>query len=169
LVRLDSTDGGREAVLALASVPSEPAHASLRHLSENPLGLIRQLEHRVQDLDSLRARTIARRQEAAQEAARARDALARPFKHGDDLQHARRQVHELAERMQHASSHPPGGEQDRTPMDDTSRDTPPTRSVDADPLPRPRPPAPPAFAPVPQMARHRDHPARQPPRREVER
>jgi hypothetical protein len=70
VVRLDYQHGGREAHVTVDGVPVEAAHAGLKHLQENPLGLVRQLEHRVQDLDGLRGRLLTRQQEAAQEGAR---------------------------------------------------------------------------------------------------
>src|ERR1019366_537200 len=51
VVRVDYQAGGREAVLALDGLAAEPAHATLTHLRENPLTLIRQLEHRIGDLE----------------------------------------------------------------------------------------------------------------------
>jgi hypothetical protein len=57
-------------------------------LAEQPLGMIRQLEHRVATLDELHARLDAERQAALTEAQRARDTLAGPFKHADALQAA---------------------------------------------------------------------------------
>ena len=81
MVRLDYEHGGREAYLALDGVPVEAAHATVTHLAENPLTLVRQLEHRIADLEGRRARTLVRQQEAAQEIARAREGLARPFKY----------------------------------------------------------------------------------------
>src|ERR1039458_10339493 len=85
VVRHDYTNGSKEAVLQLAGLPSEPAHATFQHVRENPLSLIRQLEHRLGDLDALKARTAAGRQDAISETLRARDALATPFKHADSL------------------------------------------------------------------------------------
>ena len=85
VVRRDYTNGSKEAVLQLAGLPSEPAHATFQHLHENPLSLIRQLEHRLGDLDALKARTEIERQDAISETLRARDALATPFKHADSL------------------------------------------------------------------------------------
>ncbi|WP_249011201.1 helicase-related protein [Conexibacter sp. DBS9H8] len=177
-IRLDYTDSAREAVITLVGVPCEPAHATLRHLSENPLGLVRQLEHRVQDLDALKARTTARQQEATQEAERAREALERPFKHTDDLQDARRQLHEITERMQNASSEMPGGGDLSPPAGTSTGDTSPARDPrDTSPgptmqvryPPRPRPPALSPPVPDPQAARHLDHRTRQTPARGAER
>jgi len=104
VIRLDHERGGREAHVILDGVPVEPAHASLKHLQENPLGLVRQLEHRVQDLDGLRRRLVARQQEAAQEGARAREALAQPFKHAEALSTAERKLTQIEEQMRGARS-----------------------------------------------------------------
>ncbi|MGO9789303.1 MAG: hypothetical protein ACLP8S_07220 [Solirubrobacteraceae bacterium] len=94
MIRIGHNHGGREALATLTDVPCESAHAPLKHLQESPLGLIRQLEHGVHDLDALRARTTARQREAAHEATRARNALTRPFQHAKDLQPARAALHE---------------------------------------------------------------------------
>ena len=99
VVRLDYQYGGREAHVTVDGVPVEEAHASLKHLAENPLGLVRQLEHRVQDLDGLRRRLLTRRQEAAQESVRAREALARPFKHTEALAAAERKLEQIEQQM----------------------------------------------------------------------
>jgi predicted O-linked N-acetylglucosamine transferase (SPINDLY family) len=154
--------------VTLAGVPCEPARASLKHLSENPLGLVRQLEHRVQDLDGLKARTIAKQQQAAQEAARAQEALGRPFKHTNDLHHARRQLHEISEQMQKATNHAPA-EHDVPPSppaaaastdytsDRDPRETSLGHAAQGRYPPRPRPAALSPLIPEPQAARHLDH------------
>ena len=99
VVRHDYTNGSKEAVLQLAGLPSEPAHATFQHVRENPLSLIRQLEHRLGDLDALKARTAAGRQDAISETLRARDALATPFKHADSLTTARQRVRKITSAM----------------------------------------------------------------------
>jgi hypothetical protein len=99
VVRLTYEHGGREAHVTLDGVPVDPAHATLKHLDENPLGLVRQLEHRVQDLDGLRGRLLTRQQGAAQEGARARVALAKPFKHTDAVAAAERKLKQIEQQM----------------------------------------------------------------------
>jgi hypothetical protein len=105
VVRIDYEHGGREAYLALDGIPLDAAHATVTHLAENPLTLVRQLEHRIADLEGRRARTLVRQQEAAQEIARAREGLARPFKYAEDLQAAQTQLAVITEQMQQAATH----------------------------------------------------------------
>jgi N12 class adenine-specific DNA methylase len=114
-VRSDYENGGREVVLEIDGIPCEPAHATLKHLAESPLTLVRQLEYRLADLEDRRGRTIVRQQEAAQEGVRARDGLERPFKHGDELGALRTELAAVIEQMQHAAIEhaadpPPEGE-----------------------------------------------------------
>ncbi|MGO9793943.1 MAG: hypothetical protein ACLP8S_31825 [Solirubrobacteraceae bacterium] len=94
MVSPDYRNGGRELVLTLEGIPVEPARAPLDHAQENPLTLIRQLEHRVTTLHERAERLRAEHQDAILEGRRAREALDRPFKHADDLKTAReRQTH----------------------------------------------------------------------------
>ena len=171
MIRIDHTHGDREAIATLTGVPCEPAHAPLKHLQENPLGLIRQLEHRVQDLDALRARTIAKAREAAQEAARAREAIGRPFKHAADLQRARDELQQITEQMKNASIQATEGNDTppaptATTDDNTSNpqdDQPVPRRISGAPTDRRHPltrPLPPAISPQlsqPESARPWDH------------
>ncbi|MGO9959168.1 MAG: helicase-related protein, partial [Solirubrobacteraceae bacterium] len=133
VVKVDYTDGGREAFLAVDGIPADAAHATLRHLNETPLTLVRQVEHRIADLEDRRSRTIVHRQEAAQEAARAREGLARPFKYGEDLQAARAKLVAIIEQM-HAAAAPEPAADDTTVaaarhdvarVDDVAKESPP--------------------------------------------
>ena len=99
-VKIDYENGGREAYLALDGVPGDPAHATLRHLSESPLTLVRQLEHRLTSLEDRRAKTLVAQQEAAQDVERAREGLDRPFKHAEALKTARAQLQTISEQLQ---------------------------------------------------------------------
>jgi hypothetical protein len=108
VVKIDYAGGGREAFLTLAGVPAEAAHAALTHLNETPLTLVRQVEHRITDLEGRRSRTIVGRHEAAQEAARAREGLQRPFKYSEQLQAKRAELVSITERMQAAAAAPAG-------------------------------------------------------------
>jgi len=127
VVRHDYQHGGREAHLSLDGVPVDAAHATLTHLSENPLTLVRQLEHRLGDLENRRARTIVGQQEAAQEVVRAREGLERPFRYGEELPAARAELVSITEAMQNAA-----GANAAAAASDTS------------PGPEPQPPAAPA-------------------------
>jgi TolA-binding protein len=142
VVRLDYEHGGREAYLALDGIPVEAAHATVTHLAENPLTLVRQLEHRIADLEGRRARMMVRQQEAAQEIARAREGLARPFKYAEDLQAAATQLAVITEQMQQAatraapasddttSARPARVESDGSPLEDVSDTSPATADGD---------------------------------------
>jgi N12 class adenine-specific DNA methylase len=109
MTRHDTATGIREGVLILHGVPgTQPAHAPLSQLNANPLGLIQQLEHRVNSLPELRQTTATRQQAAQQEAARAREALQRPFKYADQLDAAARRLAEINQQMtdrQDATAH----------------------------------------------------------------
>jgi N12 class adenine-specific DNA methylase len=105
---------GREAHLLLDGIPAEQAHATLDQLAGNPLTLVRQLENRVGDLEGRRARALVARQEAGQEAQRARDGLKQPFPHGEPLRASRAELAALVEQMR-ASSPAPSVEPDTEP------------------------------------------------------
>jgi N12 class adenine-specific DNA methylase len=108
-VKVDFEHGGREAYLAFDGVPGDSAHATLRHLTESPLALVRQLEYRLSSLEDRRAKTLVAQQEAAQDVVRAREGLERPFKHAEDLKNAKAQLAAISEQMQ-ASTRPPTSE-----------------------------------------------------------
>ena len=100
MTRYDTVNGLCEGVLVLRDVPgAQPAHAPLSQRNVNPLGLIAQLEHRVNSLAELRQDTATRQQAAEQEAGRAREALGRPFKYADQLAAAARRVAEINQQM----------------------------------------------------------------------
>ena len=107
MTRHDTVTGLREGVLVLRDVPgAPPAHATLSQLTVNPLGLIAQLEHRVNSLAELRQSTATRQQAAEQEAVRAREALARPFKYAEQLTGAARRLAEINQQMTNRPSAP---------------------------------------------------------------
>ena len=150
VVGLDYQHGGREAHVSVDGVPVEAAHASLKHLQENPLGLVRQLEHRVQDLDGLRGRLLTRQQEAAQEGVRAREALAKPFKHTDALAAAERKIEQIEQQIrgapaQEVSAPPSASTDDVWPGPGTRVPPPPPRWT---PPVAPRMPAAPLSTPA---------------------
>ena len=107
VVKVDYVNGGREAYLALEGVPAEWAHATLKHLGESPLTLLRQLEHRIADLEERRTRTIVSRQQAAQDIARAREGLERPFKYAAELHARRTELATITEQMRAAAQSAP--------------------------------------------------------------
>lgn len=100
VIRVDHQAGTREATFCLDGLPAEPARLTLRHLRESPLSLIRQLEHRVADLDDLRGRVESARAAADAEAERSREALTRPFKHVEELRGASARIEEIRAAMQ---------------------------------------------------------------------
>ena len=117
VVKVDYVNGGREAHLALEGVPGEAAHATLRHLGESPLTLLRQLEHRIGDLEQRRTRTIVSRQQAAQDIARAREGLERPFKYAAELQARRAELATITEQMRAAAQSAPASADTSPPAD----------------------------------------------------
>ena len=152
VVRLNYEHRGREAHVTLDGLAVDPAHATLKHLDENPLGLLRQLEYRVQDLDSLRRRLLTRQQEAAQEGVRAREALAKPFKHAEALTAAERKLDQIRQQMrgspaQKVSAPPSASTHDMRPGPGT-RVPPPTPSWTPPPRAAPRTPAAPLSTPA---------------------
>ncbi len=75
-------------------------------LAQQPVGMIRQLEHRVGTLDELHARLDGERHAALREAQRARDTLAGAFKHADALQATQSAVKRIKAAMAQPQ-HPP--------------------------------------------------------------
>ncbi|MGO9954738.1 MAG: helicase-related protein [Solirubrobacteraceae bacterium] len=122
MVSPDYRAGGRELVLTLEGLAVEPARAPLDHAEENPLTLIRQLEHRVTTLDQRAERLRAERQDAILEGQRAREALDRPFKYGEELQAARAALVSIIEQMQAAAAAPEPAADDSTVAAPASRD-----------------------------------------------
>ena len=116
---------------------AQPAHATLSQPNANPLGLIQQLEHRVNTLVELRQSTATRRQAAEQEAARAHEALQRPFKYADQLDAAARRVAEINQQMTNRQS---AGSAPRDADASTQTPDPPTVTDQAPPW-CPPPPA----------------------------
>jgi hypothetical protein len=157
--RSDYADGGREVVLEIDGIPCEPAHATLRHLAESPLALVRQLEYRLADLEDRRGRTIVRQQEAAQESVRAREALDGPFKHGDDLEALRKELAAVIEQMRQAGLERAADPPQEGPAAPTLDETAQTALMD-----RELPPAqPPRHGRRPDRRPLRDQPRQRPP------
>ena len=71
--------------LSIRGVPAQPATLYLDDVREDAMSLVRQLEHRVGDLPALAERVEAAGVKAADEAARAQQALSQPFKHANAL------------------------------------------------------------------------------------
>jgi hypothetical protein len=99
--RQDAGTGEPELMVWLTGIPrQDPAHASLEHAQSNPLSLIRQLEHRVEDLSALAARLAEDRERALADDRQAREALAQPFKHATELAAAKATVLAIKHQMQ---------------------------------------------------------------------
>jgi len=87
-VRYSVVDEVREAQLGFDGLPGNLAHTTLPEARKDPLKVIRQLESRANNLDTLRAKTIANRASTEAEAERARSAIGVPFKHAGALSEA---------------------------------------------------------------------------------
>jgi hypothetical protein len=87
-VRYSVADDVREARLVFDGLPINTAYATLTEAQEDPQKLIRQLESRVNNLDALRAKTVANRASVQAEGERAQAAIGTPFKHADPLAEA---------------------------------------------------------------------------------
>ncbi|MGA2162919.1 MAG: helicase-related protein, partial [Solirubrobacteraceae bacterium] len=87
-VRYSVVDDAREAQLSFEGLPSTPTRTTLPEAHGDPLSVIRRLESRANNLDTLRAKTIANRTGAEVEAERARSAIGAPFKHAGVLEEA---------------------------------------------------------------------------------
>jgi N12 class adenine-specific DNA methylase len=140
MVSPDYRNGGRELVLTLEGLAVEPARAALDHAHANPLTLIRQLEHRITTLHERAERLRAERQDAILEGQRAREALARPFKHSAQLADALARVQAITEQMRAAEAQPKPPPQPTAPA--LTRDS----SIRT---PQPPPPSPPIPSPPP--------------------
>jgi len=106
--------------LALRGVPTQPAVLGLDVVRQDPISLVRQLERRIQNLPALAERVDVAGVAAAEEAARAQQGLAQPFKHADALKAATVRSSEIAIEMQNRqaptaapeAATPSGGAQD---------------------------------------------------------
>ena len=81
-------DEVREVRVGLDGLPGSTAHTTLPEAHTDPLKVIRQLESRVNGLDTLRAKTVAERASTQSETERARSAIGVPFKHAAALTEA---------------------------------------------------------------------------------
>ena len=106
-IRGDS-HGRAVAELTLHGLPAAPATLPRGELANSAMSLVRQLEHRVENLPALADRLHGHRQAALAERAAAREQLARPFKYADQLADARSQQQRieqtLAQRHTHAAA-----------------------------------------------------------------
>ena len=157
--RYDTITGLREGVLVLHGIPgTQAAHAPLSQLNVNPLGLIQQLEHRVNGLAELRQATATRKQAAEQEAGRAREGLQRPFKYADQLAAASRRLADINQQMterqdtQAREQHAQAVNGDQSPSSDPSEITVPVAPA-GPPPPTPARAEVPSRRPVPPVTR----------------
>jgi hypothetical protein len=104
-VIVDRHDASRAVRFELRDLPAEKAQRTIRELVDQPIGMVRQLEHRVATLHDLNARLERERDAALEEATRARETLGRPFKHSDALRDATEEVERIKGKMR-ASDQP---------------------------------------------------------------
>jgi N12 class adenine-specific DNA methylase len=135
-IAVDRYDGSRTVQFELHDLPAEKAQRSMVELVGQPIGMIRQLEHRVSSLPDLQARLEADRDVAVREAKRARDSLQGPFKHAQALTAARETVKRIQAAMQEQqepkrelpalasrdTSHSPASDPDTTAADRRAAD-----------------------------------------------
>jgi N12 class adenine-specific DNA methylase len=88
-VSAGSLSGSRDVLAGFDGLPCPPAHGTLDVVQHEPLTLIRQLEARLNGLETLRAKTVAAKAGAQTERQRAQGAIGAPFKHADALEQAR--------------------------------------------------------------------------------
>jgi hypothetical protein len=119
VVYRDLARGGLIVKLGLHGLPSSPATLELSRVDDPALSLVRQLEHRVGDLEALAERIENTKNKALAEAQTAREALKRPFKYAPELTGAQRRVAEISEQMRarQADRDQPQHEQDRDRLD----------------------------------------------------
>jgi hypothetical protein len=93
-------------------------------VDEPAISLVRQLEHRVGDLEALADRIENTKDSALGEAQTAQEALKRPFKYASELAGAQRRVGEISEQMRarQADRDQPHHEQDREGHDREGHD-----------------------------------------------
>jgi Helicase conserved C-terminal domain len=91
--------------VGLDGLPTAPASVERARLQNSGLSLIRQLEHRVENLPALADELAARRQNALAEASAAREQLTRPFKYAQQLADARGRQAEIKQTMQDRQTH----------------------------------------------------------------
>ena len=96
----------RHVELALHGLPAAPATLETTRLTDSSLSLVRQLEHRLEDLPALQARIEQQQRESTAELARAREQLTRPFKYAAQLADARTRQTRIDEAMK-ARAAPP--------------------------------------------------------------
>jgi len=113
----------------LRDLPAEKAQRTIRELVEQPIGMVRQLEHRVATLQDLKARLERERDAALEETGRARETLGRPFKHSDALRDAAEEVERIKGKMRATEQTPQTSAPTPAPHD-TSRDAAATSTRD---------------------------------------
>jgi N12 class adenine-specific DNA methylase len=115
-VHTDATSSQRHIHLALHGLPSTPATLEIARLGDSGLSLIRQLEHRLDDLPALAKRIHDAQQNAAADLANARDQLTRPFKYQQQLADAREHQARIEQAMKdHSQRHEHDPDDQRTP------------------------------------------------------
>jgi hypothetical protein len=98
-LRLGTGPEHRHVELALHGLPATPATLETTRLNDNSLSLVRQLEHRIDDLPALKTRIEQQQANTTSELERAREQLTRPFKYAQQLADARAQQTRVTEAM----------------------------------------------------------------------
>jgi N12 class adenine-specific DNA methylase len=88
-VSAGSVSGSHDVFAGFDGLPCPSAHGILNVVRNQPATLIRQLEARLNGLETLRAKTVAATASAQTERRRAQNAIGTPFKHADALEQAR--------------------------------------------------------------------------------
>ncbi len=105
-IRIPTGTHERRAELTLHQLPSPPATLELSRLTDSPLSLIRQLEHRLEDLPHLAERLQQRREQITAELDTARAQLSRPFKYAPQLADARADQARIEQTMKSRAAAP---------------------------------------------------------------
>jgi hypothetical protein len=98
-VRLGTGPEHRHVELALHGLPATPATLETSRLNDSSLSLVRQREHRIDDLPALKTRIEEQQADTTSELERAREQLTRPFKYAQQLENARAQQTRVTEAM----------------------------------------------------------------------
>jgi N12 class adenine-specific DNA methylase len=117
---VDRYNGSRAVRFELHDLPAEKAQRTLHELVDQPVGMVRQLEHRVATLHELKGRLEGERDGAVEEAGRARETLGRPFKHDAALRDAAEEVKRIKEQMRASDERPASRDMSPTVAPSTS-------------------------------------------------
>jgi hypothetical protein len=106
-VRVELDGVSRELLVSLDGLGDPVAVRVDELLDADPVGLLRRLEHRIQDIDRCLADAAGEQRMASREAERAQDRLGVSFPYHDALRAARRRQHEVNEQLLHRDDDAP--------------------------------------------------------------